>query len=57
MREDDDRLRDIKNGEVLVCSVLEFVMDHINNLKVKEPRVLIRCHFGSEELKGTPNNL
>ena len=29
-------------------------MNHINNLKVKELRVLLRYHFGSEKLRGSP---
>ena len=29
-------------------------MDHINILKVKELRVLLRYHFGSEKLRGSP---
>ena len=41
----------------MVRSVLTFVMDHINTLKVKEIRVLLSYHFGSERLKGTPNKL
>ena len=32
-------------------------MDHINNLKVKDLRVLIQYHFGSEKLKGIPKKL
>ena len=32
-------------------------MDHIKNLKVKDIRVLIHCHFGSEKLKGIPNKV
>ena len=36
------------------CSVLTFGMDHINNIKVKEIRVLLQYHFGSEILKGSP---
>ena len=32
-------------------------MDHINNLKVKDLRVLLRHHFGSEKLKGSPNKV
>ena len=41
----------------MVRSVLTFGMDHINNLKVKELRVLLCYHFGSERLKGTPNKV
>ena len=41
----------------MVHSVLKFGMDHINNLKVKELWVLLRCHFGSERLKGTPKKV
>ena len=36
-----------------IRSVLILGMDHINNLKVKDLRVLLRYHFGSERLKGT----
>ena len=43
--------------EILVCSVLSFGMDHINNLKVKDLMVLLRYHFGSETLKGSPNKM
>ena len=32
-------------------------MDHINKLKVKEIRVLLCYHFGSEKLKGGPNKV
>ena len=32
-------------------------MDHINNLKVKDLRVLLCYHFGSERLKGNPNKV
>ena len=32
-------------------------MDYINNLKVKELRVILRYHFGSERLKGSPNKV
>ena len=38
----------------MVSSVLTFGMDHINNLKVKEIQVLLRYHFKSERLKGSP---
>ena len=46
-----DRLRGLESCEALVCSVLTFGMDHINNLKFKEILVLLRYHFGSEKLK------
>ena len=32
-------------------------MDHINKLKFKELQVLLRYHFGSERLKGSPNKV
>ena len=32
-------------------------MDHINNPKVEEIRVLLRYHFRSEILKGIPNKV
>ena len=32
-------------------------MDHINNLKVKDLRVLLCYHFGSEKLKGRPKKV
>ena len=38
----------------MVRSVLTFGMDHINNLKVKDIRVLLIYYFGSERLKGIP---
>ena len=57
MREDDDRLKGIDNCEILVCSVLALGMDHINNLKVKELRLMLHYHFGSEKLKGILNKL
>ena len=47
-RDDDERLKYLETCEVLVCSVLSFDMDHINNLKVKGLRVLLSYHFGSE---------
>ena len=40
MREEYERLKGIETYEVLVSTVLEFVMDHMNNLKVKELRVI-----------------
>ena len=36
---------------------LAFGMDHINNNKVKDLRVIIRYHFGSEKLKGIPKKV
>ena len=47
MRDDDERLKGIETCEVLVCSVLAFGTDHINNLKVKDLRVLLHYHFGT----------
>ena len=41
MRYDDDRLKFIETFEVLVRSVLEFGMDQINNLKVRDIRVFL----------------
>ena len=43
--------------EALARSVLTFGMDHINTLKVKELRVLLRYHFGLERLKGIPKKV
>ena len=40
-----------------VRSVLTFGTDHINTLKFKELRVILRYHFGSESLKGTPKKV
>ena len=57
MKEDDYRLKGIETCGVLVCSVLEFGMDHINNIKVKELRVLLKYHFGSEKSKGSPKKV
>ena len=45
MRDDGERLKGLETCEVLVCSVLAFGMDHINNLKVKDLRVLFCYHF------------
>ena len=33
VRENEDKLRGIESFEALICSVLIFGMDHINNLK------------------------
>ena len=45
--EDDKRSYGIQTCEVLINSVLEFGMDHIKNLKVKDLRGVIHYHFGS----------
>ena len=42
IRDDDNRIKGFENCEVLVGSVLAFDMYHINNLKVKNLRVLLR---------------
>ena len=57
VREIEDKLRGLESCEALVCSVLIFDMDHINNLKVKELRVLLRCYFESDRLKGIPKKV
>ena len=57
MRDDEERLKGLETHEVLVCSVLAFFMDHINNLKLKDLRVLLCYHFGSEILKGRPKKV
>ena len=57
VRENEDRFRGLESCEALVCSVLTLGMDHTNILKVKELRVLLRYHFGSERLKGTPKKV
>ena len=57
MRYDDKRLKGLETCEVWFCSVLAFGMDHINNLKVKDLRVLLCYQFGSEHLKGIPNKV
>ena len=41
MRDDYNRLEVLEPFEVLFCSVLEFGMDHINNLKAKDLRVIL----------------
>ena len=53
VRKNNSRLRGLESCEALVHSVLTIGMDHINNLKVKELRVLLHYHFGSERLKGS----
>ena len=57
IRENEDKLRGLEIFEALVRSVLTFVMDHINTLKVKDLRLLLRYHSGSERLKGTPKKV
>ena len=47
VRDDDEGLIGLDTCEVLVRSVLEFGMDHVNNFKVKDLRVLLCYHFGS----------
>ena len=47
MINNDKMLKGIDTCEVLVRSVLEFGMDYINNLKVKDLRVLLCYQFGS----------
>ena len=39
--ENQDRSRGLENCEDLVCSVLTFGMDNIDNFKVKELQVLL----------------
>ena len=57
VRENEEILRGLESCEALVSSVLTIGMDHINNLKVKELRVLLCYHFGSERLKGIPKKV
>ena len=57
VRKNKDMLRGIESCEDLVCSILTFEMDHINNLRVKELRVLLLYHLGLERLKGGPNKV
>ena len=47
MRDYDMWLKGIETCEVLVCSVLASGTDYINNLKVKDLRVLLCYHFVS----------
>ena len=56
-RDSEERLKGLDDSEVLVCSVLVSGMDQINNLKLKDLRVLLRYHFGPGILKGIPNKL
>ena len=57
VRENEDKLRGLESCEALVSSVLTFGMDHINIIKVKELRLILRYHFGSERLKGSPKKM
>ena len=57
MRDYEDMLKGIETCEVFVCSVLTFFVDHINDLKVKDIRVLLSYHFVSEKLKGIPKKV
>ena len=57
VRDNENKLRGLESCEALARSILTFGMDHINNLKVKELRVLLCYHFGSERLKGTPKKV
>ena len=57
VREHEDKLRGLESCETLVCSVLTFGIDHINNLKVKDLWELLCYHFGSERLKGSPKKV
>ena len=41
----------------MVCLILAFGIDYINNLRMKELGVLLRYHFGSENLKGIPKKV
>ena len=57
VRENVNRLRGLESCEALVCSILTFGMDQINNLKAKELWVLLCYHFELERLKGIPNKV
>ena len=57
MRDDDERLKGLETCEVLVRSVLAFGMDHINNFKLKDLRVLLHYQSDSEKLKGIPKKV
>ena len=57
IRDDDERLKCHETCKVLICLVLLFGMYHINNLNVKELRVLLCCQFGLEKLKGIPKKV
>ena len=57
MRDYEERLKGNDTFEVLVNSVFAFGMYYINNLKVKDLRVLLRYNFGSENLNGIPKKV
>ena len=57
IRENKYRLRCLDICEALVRSVLTFGIYHITILKVKELRVILRYHFGSEKLKRSPKKV
>ena len=57
MRWYNKRLKGLDTSEFFVRLVLAYVMDHINNLKLKNIRVLLHYHSGSEKLKGSPNKV
>ena len=57
MGDDEERLKGLETCEFLVCSVLAFGVVHINNLKVKDLRVILCYHFGLENLKGVPKKV
>ena len=56
-RDDGESLEGLNTCEVLLHSVLTFGIDHINNLKVKDLRVILHYHFGSKNLKGIPKKV
>ena len=53
MRDDEERRKGLDTCEVLVCPVLEFGMDHINNLKVKDIRRFFAITLGQKSLRGS----
>ena len=57
VRKNEDRLRGLESCEALVHSILTIGMDYINNLKMKDIRVIICYHFRSEKLKGIPKKV
>ena len=46
--DNEERLKGLETCEVFVCLLLGFDMDHINNPKVKDLRVLLCFQFGSK---------